>query len=181
MSVMSWSPHFLAVGVCHWLPARPPPHLQDKIQAPWRLWGSPYSDPCLFLWVSNPFLPWTNGTSRGYLKRRPCVYLYLDPLPLLTKEIPQVLKYPPLSCLPQVVSSGETIFYILTPTLHCELLRGGHCGWVSHRQFPSAKQSAWLMAGISVNFNKWKKEWLTKSSIIISTTPTKKPLSEPFS
>lgn len=77
---------------------------------------------------------------------------YLDPLPLLTK-IPQGLTYPPLSCLPHVVS-GETIFYIITPVLHCELLRGGHCGWVSHRQFPSAQQSALLMAGISVSFNK---------------------------
>lgn len=87
----------------------PPCPLQDKIQAAWRLQGSSYFDPCLFLWVANPFLPWANWTTRGHLKRLPCVFLYLDPLPPLTKEIPQVLKYPPLSCLPQAVSSGATL------------------------------------------------------------------------
>ena len=100
------------------------------------------------------------------------VFSAWNPLPSSVYRNPTYPQMPPLLSTPGSILQWNYFFTYPPSTLHRSPLRVGAGVWISLLCFSSVQQHVWTLVGIRVIFDKWKKEWMTKSLI---TSPTRAP------
>lgn len=107
----------------------------------------------------------------GFTRRdHPVCFLYLDPLPPSSDQRKSMcLQRPPSPVHFRRYPPVKLLFTSLPLSCPVSTVLG------QSPLFFQSQQSACLPADISVSFDKWKKEWVTNSSVISSTSPLKSP------